>query len=271
MISSCDLDRQRATNESCGRVRAPRRWRAALFAAVLGIVGPETAAHAAEIALVPVGATVPHTLVDNDLNGLDDEIIFFDTGPGVAITLDIMLLDWDHEGTTLNHWQANIDSSGYDNDGGPLPDLVPLGWPADPSLGAFQDTARNDWVFYNLASFGLIATESLDYRYGAIVIIPPDPHYAGAPKYGGTLILTVPSGARDTFRVAFDSQSFMMDSNADSISPLLLTPAEITVIPEPSVVVLELLGLGVLGMSTRRRRVAAVLPRPASCGSGRRT
>jgi hypothetical protein len=233
----------------------PTFFLAFTMAALLPILLPGTTAQAAQIALVPVDATVPHTLVDKDTNGLNEEIILFDTGLGVEVALDIMLYDWDQSAAHLKTWQAEIDSSTYDNDGGPLPDLIPLGWPLDPALGAFIDTTRPDWVFEGFANpITALATSSLNYRYGATLFLDKGPPYAPPPKYGATLILMVPAGATGTFQVAFGSQTFMRDHNSVPIEPLLLTSAEITVVPEPSLLALLLGSFGALALVTHLRR-----------------
>jgi hypothetical protein len=232
---------------------------------LLGILAPGTAVYAAEFALVPVGATVPYTLIDNDGNGLDDEIVFSDSGPGVEITLEIKLLDWSRNSQGLRTWQLDMDSSTYDNDaGGPIPDLIPRGWPADPTLGAFQDTARIDWVYRGVSGvIDALNTSSLDYLYGATIILPPGPYYTPPPKYGGTLILTVPSGAMGTFRVAFGSQSLMRDDLHAEIEPLLLTPATIRV-PEPSGLLVELTVFGALALVAVASKAREKEPEPSS-------
>jgi hypothetical protein len=87
-------------------------------------------------------------------------------------------------------------------------------------------------------------------RYG-IAVGPPD---AGSLKYGGTLILLVPAGAIGTFQVGLGSQSFMLDSSNNQMLPLELRPAQITVVPEPSVLTLALVGFGTLALVTHSRR-----------------
>jgi hypothetical protein len=208
-----------------GRPPYPTFFFAYTLAVLLSILLPGTAARAAQIALVPVDATVPHTLVDRSLSGRH-----------------------------LKTWQVEIDSSTYDNDGGPLPDLIPLGWPLDPALGAFIDTTRPNWVFEGFANpITAVATSSLNYRYGATLFLDDGPPYVPPPKYGGTLILMVPAGATGTFQVAFGSQTFMRDHNSVPIEPLLLTSAEITVVPEPSLLALLLGSFGALALVTHLR------------------
>ena len=237
----------RLANQICEGVEAARWWRSALFTVTLAIFVLETSSQAAQFALVPVDATVPHTLLDKDTNGLYEEIILFDTGTGVEVTLDIMLYDWSLWGERLKGYQAEIDSSTYDNDGGPLPDLIPLGWPLDPALGAFIDTTDPDWVFQGFPNpITAVATSSLNYRYGAMLFLDVGPYYAPPPKYGGTLILMVPAGATGTFEVAFGSLTYMWGEDGLLIEPLLLTSAEITVAPEPSRWLLLAAGLGFL-------------------------
>jgi len=95
----------------------------------------------------------------------------------------------------------------------------------------FLDRARPNFVFgaLALAAFG-VDISSPGYRYFAIrnAGAQTDP---GIAKYGGDLVLDVPSNAAGTYTIGFQAglDTFMADLNNNEILPLVLTPVKIIV------------------------------------------
>ena len=219
-----------------------------------------TSADAAEMALVPVSASGPHTIVGN-------EIILH--GSDQTVTLEIRMSDWDPVG--IRAYQAVVDAAGsMSGDAGML---MPLGWddpdtstachdssdcpPGDicwipegtqgfcagsghhPEDGAFIDEDRTDYVFHGLATLagvGMTVWDPLSgagYSYGATLFLASQaPVYTPPPKYGGTLTLVVPPEAAGTFTMELLDYpyTFLMLANYWVVFPDL-TAALITVNP----------------------------------------
>lgn len=207
---------------------------------------------AAQISLVPVGASGLHMIDGN-------EIII--PGGAVTVTLEIRIANWDpHE---LRIWQVMFDLSGFTS--GDAGTAYPLGWDRpmqpspcssdancppewpfcfplwdrcvgpdhDPEIGAFIDESRSDFVFYGLPTIN--AVDLLSYRFGCTSLDPNQyPIYAPPPKYAGTLILNVSSDADGTFVMGFEDnydETFLRDPFFKFIVPLVLVPARITIQP----------------------------------------
>ncbi len=218
-------------------------------------------ADAAEMALVPVSASGPHTIVGN-------EIILH--GAGQIVTLEIRVSDWGP--VRLRAYQAVIDSSSYVS--GSSGALNAVGWvglatsppyyctpdggcapghscwfysfnvyegfcalPAhDPETGVAVDTFREDFVFrYAASSAGSVDLGTRDYRYAAVVIhMNVTPEYVPPPKYIGTLMLEVPADAAGTFTVELANggdRTLLYDDANELIPDVTLIPALITVNP----------------------------------------
>jgi len=172
--------------------------------------------------------------------------------PGDIIVVEIYGSGWSSEGQSLKSWQLELDSSGYSND---CPGVIkPLGWEPflpfpcdsdddcppmypkclagicvgtnhDPRQGAFIDSYRSDYIFYDLGELKAVDVRTLDYRYGSFLLQTTDcPLYNPPPKYFGTLILEVEDNAIGEFTVGFyESDSEMRDCpNGFPIDPLEL-------------------------------------------------
>lgn len=198
----------------------------------------------AEISLVPVNATGPHTIVGNQitLNGIQQRVF-----------LEIRLANWDPDqngSPLLKLYQAVIDSSGFTSaqEGTLARPIVPctndvtcestLGngstcaapFP-DECLHGFIDSSRTDYVFFGLDDLSFVALDTLDYRFGSLVQSGPFASDPDAPTYAGTLVMDVSYIANGTFTVGFQEElgeSYMLDENDNAI-PLTFTPARITV------------------------------------------
>lgn len=202
----------------------------------------------AEIALVPVRAT-GSPIIDLGILGQPKITV----QPGRHIFLEVRLSDWDvdlNQNPQLKSWQVEIDAGGYDSSG--FDQLVPVN---DQSCSSdngcnvafvesgsectglscpagFQDTTRTDWVFNNLSFFFGVDTSTPNFRYGASIDSGNFATDDGSPKYGGTLVLFVPSNARGTFTVGFTAntkQNFMRAGDNSDIQITNISPVEITV------------------------------------------
>ncbi len=173
-----------------------------------------TTAMGAEVAFVPVGATGAH--------GISENQIF--VAQGAQVTLEIQLSDWGKP--LLVAAQAGLDSSSLTSGfaGSVSPLIVP-----DPSAGAFIDGNHPNYVFQGMSTLEVVDVSTSNYRWGAVAldVDVPDPL---ASRYLGTLILEVSRNARGTFTVELlASETFLYDEFDNYISPLTLTPAQITI------------------------------------------
>jgi len=176
----------------------------------------------AEFKWVPVYGGGLHTI-------MGDEIILHDVPQ--LVTLEIQVSSWDPN--LLKTLQATVDSTGYSNGVGDT--LNPLGWPGSPEDGCFIDTSTTDYVFYGMTAIDAVYTGDLDYMWGATLIVGTKADDAQT-YYSGTLILEVPTNADGTYTIDFisdNTKTFMKDDIGQSILPLTLTPAFIT-IDDPS-------------------------------------
>jgi hypothetical protein len=214
-------------------------------------------ASAAEMALVPVSASGPHTIVDN-------EIILY--GADQVVTLEIRISDWGPE--RLEAYQVEIDPSGtmsgdtgtllpyaYDN-----PDFSAycysaadctgdqICWPSPygafcagpnhhPEDGAFIDKGRADYVFKGLPTLAAVdhvgwdPLHPLGFTYAALSLGGVQ-SYVPPPKSGGTLTLVAPPDAAGTFTVGlreYPHTHLILETNA--ITSADCTGALITVLP----------------------------------------
>lgn len=202
-------------------------------------------AHAAEVELVPVGATGPHKIVGN-------EIIL--PGGGKEVTFEIRASGWDP--FELRLWQTGIAFSsftgseagtalplGWDRPFEPVPCLDDEGCPPgftcwdppicvgpdhDPELGFFIDSSRSDYIFFGLPE--LSAVDYLDYRVGSTVFQPGAyPVYEPPSKYCATLILVLSEDAAGTFSVQLASEHTLLQDPTFTIIPVTLSNAQITI------------------------------------------
>lgn len=110
----------------------------------------------------------------------------------------------------------------------------------EPELGAFIDTSRADYVYFDRPE--LNAVSWLEYMYGSVVFYLSDsPVYSPPPKYCGTLVLAVSDNACGTFTIAFQrvvvghsgvvAVTFLRDLDLYQITPLTLKPLTIVTLP----------------------------------------
>ena len=177
----------------------------------------------AEIGWVPIDASGSHTIAGH-------EIFLHEIGQ--LVTLEIHVSSWDPN--LLKTLQTTVDSGGYSNGVGGT--LNPLGWPGSPEDGCFIDTSRPGYVFYGMTAIDAVYTGGLDYIWGATLLIGEKAD-DGQTYYLGTLILEVPIDASGTYTIGFlpDAiKTFMKDNYGQSIVPLILTPALITIKQPPN-------------------------------------
>ncbi len=226
-----------------------------------------TPADAAEMALVPVSASGPHTIVGNQiiLHGADQ-----------IVTLEIRASDW--QPWLIRSFEAAIDASGAAS--GDAGMLVPFGWDNvdtgsvctddldcpegwvcwrqeeglaagfcagpnhHPEDGVFIDEAHPDYIFHGLGTlYGVdLSVWRPEYgggfRYGASLLMSDGSvTYTPPPRYCGTLTLVAPPTVAGTFTMAFrgEPRTFLVDAITSypyyNIIYPDLTPALITVNP----------------------------------------
>lgn len=94
----------------------------------------------------------------------------------------------------------------------------------NPSLGAWIDDDRSDFIFGNCPSITVVDTESLNYRYTGIAIevdcLPAD---TGVPRYVGTLVLVVADNACGTFTFGFIPDNSLIANDWPEPIPIPLT------------------------------------------------
>ncbi len=201
----------------------------------------------AVMALVPLDATVPHTINDN-------EIIVTVGSPGavVCVTMEVRVSDWDFNqdgDPALRSYQASFDPAGFTSgESGelylpatPIPCNVDSDCPAWAAVceGGFCDASESftideshpDYVFSGLQTIAAADRRWPEIRLGSILLASGagvvDP---GEPKYAGRLVLEVSFDATGTFTVGFldTPGSFLSDSEGQLIGPLSLVPTVIT-------------------------------------------
>ena len=238
----------------CNKIH-PSARRNSILSVFLGVAAMGGLAEAATFSVFAVsvnGSAIPST---NNVTVNPDDVV----------TLEFWGSDWSPKGQMLRDWQLGIDTDGYTS--GDAGELVPFGldnpqfgpsgvcdsdddceapltcWinhltPTycagpnnDPSLGAFIESSRTDYVFFNKPQFSGVDFVTLSYRYGALLLNNFDAPLNTVPRYFATLILTVSNDANGTFIVgprAFVSQ--MRDVGTDLIVPLELEPVTINVV-----------------------------------------
>lgn len=226
-------------------------YRNALTATVSLLALLPAVGKSAEVSIVPVASSGPHSIVGNEISILSG---------AQTVTLELFLSNWDPQ--KLRAYQVVIDMNALVS--GDAGTALPLGWarepgdgqclsrPCDsnadcspgftcssnewifdtcsgpdhnPELGAFLDTSRPDYIF-----LGLQTVHGLDricYRYGGgLLISGSEVEYAGLPKYVGTLILNVSDDADGTFTVGVvPDETFFVDEPPSEAIPLNSTPA----------------------------------------------
>jgi|GEM_PF-2626930 len=145
---------------------------------------------------------------------------------GDEITCEILLENWQPQELAL--YQATLDSRSLAS--GALGGLAPLIEPS-PSVGAFIDQSRPDYVFSSVQSITAVATSRPDYSFAALGLLQsvPDP---GQPAYCGTIIITVPDEAAGVFSVSILGDplyTFLSDRTAIALLPWEVQSLEIFV------------------------------------------
>lgn len=188
----------------------------------------------ATMALVPVDASVSHTITGN-------KIVVPAGGGTVSMEIRISNWDFDRDGNPLlKAYQAQIDMSGFTSgEAGSLTlPTIPIPCTSEADCPGFNpecaagvcninaafmiDDSHPNYVF-----LGLDTIDAVDYRpdirLGAVVFdtseSAPDP---GTPQYAGTLVVEVSSDARGTFTVGFNAPtgSFLQSDGGWLIEPL---------------------------------------------------
>ena len=230
----------------------------------IGLLG--NFAIAAEMSIVPIGASGPHSIVGN---------VITLQGGGQRVFLELQIEGWSPG--LLQAWQAVIDSEGYSSGtlgvitpaslsctedadcetafGAGARCSVPVGSPVRCSPG-FIDNSRSNYIFLSEADLFVVDISTLSYRFGGVVLFGSvmDPEIV---QYAGTLVLQVPASATGTFTVGFTSpvcaggdnngqpcdpndansclggfcqvDNSLQDINSNLIAPLDLTPAIIAI------------------------------------------
>ena len=206
-----------------------------------------------EVAFVPVSATGAHSISGNQIV----------VTPGAQVTLEIEVSDWTQPlPNLLATVEAVLDSSSLTS--GAAGSLSPLIVP-DPSAGAFIDESHPNYVFKG--ALGTITATQLatpNYRWAAGVVLGPVAPPV-TPRYFATLILEVSGDASGTFTVEMQPppQTAMTSNLGPFVSPLTVTPAQITVVGTPDgiptvsewgLIVMALLLLGGAKVYFNRRR-----------------
>lgn len=184
-------------------------------------------ARGAEMEWKPVASTAEtYRIIGNE--------IFIPHG-GVEVTLDLLISEWQPH--LLRTYQAKVTSPDYPDGTGMLePACEPHALASrDGRYCAFIDATRTDYVFFGAdAPIYAVDTSTLHYRWGSVVFYHeeavPDP---GEPRYGATLIVEVAPDATGTLTVgvAGDPHAFLVNPYNERITPLTLTPAQITIGP----------------------------------------
>ena len=160
-----------------------------------------------------------------------------------VIMVEIKISDWSPGGEALRGYQVAIDESGFES--GDTGSVRPVGsehvCPPQPCAedvdcgvgmacfddccygpeffpgqGAFILENRNDYVFFEKSSFGVV--DVLNYKYARTLALDSDCEtYAAPVKYGGTLILQVSADASGTFIIPIlpFSDSKLLGCDAD--------------------------------------------------------
>jgi|GEM_PF-6305993 len=218
---------------------------AGVMLVVCGSLLATSPAVASRFSLVPVSASGVHEIIGNEIRL---------TGTGQVVKLELRLSEWGP--AELKFWQATFDPTGFDNGiGTPLTvRLLPCTGSGEcfmnvetgslcnfpPPVGgncspAYINRTHPNWVHANEDNFIVTAdvtTAIPEFIYFAVLdppITTPDP---GVPKYGGSLWLSVPTGAIGTYTVSMNgdsSVSFMGGPDNNLILPVNVDPAIITI------------------------------------------
>ncbi len=218
--------------------------RAALLACVLATATPTVAS---TFSLIPISASGVHEIVGNEIRL---------TGAGQQIEFEVRLSGW--APSTLKFWQVTLDASTYHNGvGDPLTVVLHpcsgslqcfnevgsgslCGFPPPPGAGgncapANIDRTHPDWVHIN-EDFAIVSAAVTlavpNFVYFAVLDPPEVTADDGTASYGGNLRLDVPAGAIGSYTISFINdieESFMADQNNDSILPIILEPAVVTI------------------------------------------
>ena len=241
----------------CNKIH-PSVRRISILSVFLGVAAMGGLAEAATFSVFAVsvnGSAIPST---NNVT----------VNPGDVVTLEFWGSDWSQEAQKLKFWQINIDADGYTS--GDVGELIPFGldnpqfgtagvcasdddceapltcWRHtngtpiycagpnnDPRLGAFIDSSRADYVYFNKAELSAVDYSIRGYRYGALLFNDFDAPVYTVPRHFATLILTATDDASGTFTVGPLSSGTEMRDNTparNKILPLELEPVTIDVV-----------------------------------------
>ncbi len=204
-----------------------------VFAAIVVLAGVTAASAdpAPELRWQPVGSSEVFQIIDNTgTPGTPSEILI--PAGSVTVTLELKVSGWGAApgDPVLGAYQGTLNSAAsYDNGVG-----ATIG-PLNPFTedGCFIDVTRADFVYFGYPiplSDPWVGT--LDYEFGWTVM-GDFPHDDGEIKYGGTLILDLPAGAKGTYEIQLypdPAKTFMNDGEANLIPGTVITPALVTVV-----------------------------------------
>lgn len=219
-------------------------------AAALGAMLAAVSTFGAEIVVLPVAATGPHAIIQNQLIATSD---------GPRIWLEVYLRDWDPTQTgvvELRVWSVAFDRTDFQTGAlafvdfarqscevgadcvgalGPGSQCGPAPLPADLCTAGFQDKLRADWVHACCDSVSGVNLDPPFATFGSVVVGTFGATDEGRPAYAGTLVLDAHPHARGTFIVApigNPDATFMVDSMGDPITVDRVQPAFLILAPQ---------------------------------------
>ena len=203
-----------------------------VFAAIVVLAGVTavSADPAPELRWQPVGSSDSFQIIDNTGTPGTPSEILIPVG-NITVTIELKVSGWGLApgNPVLGAYQGTLNSAAsYDNGvGATIGPLNPL-----TNDGGFMDLSRPDFVFFGISPLVNAGTFSLDYEWGSTCMgaFPSDD---GTIKYGGTLILDLPAGAKGTYEIQLNpdpAKTFMNNGIAEQIPGMAITPALVTVV-----------------------------------------